>query len=875
MHLCDIARGGGAAGADRPDRLIGNNQLGLGAQLGDRAGELGRDSLDMAPRRALLLALADAHNRLQPGGKRGLGLGLDDGIALALVGAPLGMADDRQARAGFEQHRGRDIAGMGTGGICVAILRADGEAAGACDGEADQGERRANGDIHPSRLPRRRRHRAELRQRLAAAVHLPVSGNELAADVHRYSSQMGAGRVASGARGAKLARAGRPFYDRGNHIPDGQGSLLMLSIFRRGVTAKIMLGVLGLSLFAIVITGFGTGGMGGLGELGGLGASSIASVGGETISTQRVKEEADRQLAKLREKQPEADMARLLRGGSLEEIVDQLIGIAASVAFGSDNGLSVSRKMVDREIAAVPAFQNVAGEFDDAVFRQVLSREKLSEQQVRDEIRTRLIERQLVLPAAGSAHVPLGFATQYAALLLETRSGMVGAVPTTAMGVGSVPTDAELAAFYRSNIAGYTVPERRVIRYAAFGRENLGAAATATDAEIQAAYQRAGIYGAREVRTLSQVVLPSEAAARAFAAKLAAGTSFAQAAQQAGFGAADIAVGDQSREAFAGMTGPQVAAAAFSAAKGANVGPVRSGLGWHVVRVDNVKTVAATPLASVRAKLAGEIEQQKGQNALNEMASRIDGEIADGASFEQVVAKEKLQARETAPVTAAGAAPGVAGWAAPPELAPLLEGAFAMEAGDDPQVEAITPNQRFALVGVSRIVPPAAPPLAQIRDRVRADLIVQRASQRAKAVAQSIVSKINSGVAPAAAFAQAQVRLPAVQPLTASRRTVEQQGKQVPAPLAMLFQLPRGKARLLAAPGGRGWFIVYLDKIIPGDASKEPGLAEAVRAQFAQVIGDEYAQQFVGAIRAKVKIRRNDKAVGKLRAELIGAPASN
>ena len=40
----------------------------------------------------------------------------------------------------------------------------------------------------------------------------------------------------------------------------------------------------------------------------------------------------------------------------------------------------------------------------------------------------------------------------------------------------------------------------------------------------------------------------------------------------------------------------------------------------------------------------------------------------------------------------------------------------------------------------------------------------------------------------------------------------------------MMFSLPRGKAGLLPAPDGRGWFVVYLDRIVPGDARKEPGL---------------------------------------------------
>jgi peptidyl-prolyl cis-trans isomerase D len=86
----------------------------------------------------------------------------------------------------------------------------------------------------------------------------------------------------------------------------------------------------------------------------------------------------------------------------------------------------------------------------------------------------------------------------------------------------------------------------------------------------------------------------------------------------------------------------------------------------------------------------------------------------------------------------------------------------------------------------------------------------------------------------------------------------------------MMFSLPRGKARILAAPDGRGWFVVYLDKIVPGDARREPGLIAAVRSQFGQIIGDEYARQFSTAIQAKLNVRRNDEALRKLRSELLG-----
>src|SRR4051812_8034863 len=647
----------------------------------------------------------------------------------------------------------------------------------------------------------------------------------------------------------------------------------MLSLFRRGFMAKVMLVVLFLSLVAIVITGFGTGGSG-LGSLGGLKAGTVASVGGEQLTSERVRDETQRQFERIRREQPELDMASFLRRGALGQVLEQLIDMTAGTVFGREHGLGVTRQMIDREIAGIPAFQDLAGRFDDSTFRQILGREKITEAQLREDIENQLIQRQLVLPAAGSAFVPDAFALQYASLLLESRTGMVGAVPSAAMGAGAEPSEAELTGFYQSNRARYTIPERRVIRYASFDLTNVAAQSQATEAEIQAAYRGNPAYAAHETRNLSQVVLPSQAAAQAFARKVAGGTSFAAAATEAGFAPADTNIGITSREAYAAKSAPAVAAAAFAAAKGATVGPVRSPFGWHVVKVADIIVSAARPLEAVRGELATQIQQRKAIGAINDLATRIENAITDGASFDEVARAQKLAVKETAPVTATGAAPQTPGWQAPPELQPLLEGAFAMEPGEDPSVETIQENQRYALVAVTRILPAAAPPLAQIRDRVKADLLVRRASERARAVASAIVARINAGTPPAQAFALAQAKLPPVQTLTATRRAISRAKALAPPPMAMMFSLPRGKARLLAAPGGRGWFVVYLDKIVPGDARKEPGLIVAVRTQFAQILGDEYARQFTSAIRAGLDVRTNQAALSKVQAELQGTSGS-
>lgn len=645
----------------------------------------------------------------------------------------------------------------------------------------------------------------------------------------------------------------------------------MLSIFRRGLTAKIMLGVLAIAVFAIVVTGFGTDGMGGLGGTGGTGGGTLVSAGDQEITTAEMTDQVNRQLDRARQQNPELDLGTFFGGGAYEEILRQLVAQKAMLAFGEEAGIAASKRMIDGQIASIPAFKNLAGQFDQQAFRAAIQREGVSEDQLRRELAATLIERQILLPVAGSARVPQAMAVQYASLLLEQRSGTVGLVPAAAMGVGREPSDAEVAAFYRENQGRYTIPERRTLRYAVIGPEQVAAAARPTEAEIAAAYQaQAAKYGARETRTLSQVVLPDQAAARAFAAKLAGGTSFAQAAAQAGFSAADIAVGEQTRQDFVRLTSDAIANAAFAAAQGTATQPIQSPLGWHVVRVDSINRIAATPLAAVRPELEQQIGQRKLGEALADKVARVEDALGGGSSFEEVARAEGLAIQETPPITATGQQPGVAGWQAPPEVAPLLKAAFDMDADEDPVVETIVPNQRFAVMAIGRALPAAPPPLAQIAPVVKADLVRRRAADRAKAVATALVAKINAGVPAARAFAEARVKLPAPQPVSSRRLDIARPNQPVPPPLAMLFSLPKGKARLLAAPNGQGWFVVHLENTVPGNAGSAPGLVQATKTQFQQILGQEYAEQFTRAVEKRVNVKRDEEGIRTLKRQLQG-----
>jgi len=642
----------------------------------------------------------------------------------------------------------------------------------------------------------------------------------------------------------------------------------MLRAFRKVRNSWIVVGLLGLIMLAFVITGVGSGGKGGMGQLG-MGPEHVAIVGGESLTTTETSDRLNRAFNAARQERPELDMPTFIRTGVLDELLSQLISSKVILAFGAQQGLSASKRLVDGEIASIPAFRNAVGKFDRQTFEGALANAKVTEKQLRDDFRLAIIQKQMLIPVAINPKMPVAFAREYATLLVEARTGSIGLVPVRAMGPGTPPTDAEVAAYFKKNVARYTIPERRVIRYAAFGLDNVTAASVPTDADIQAYYKaNAAIYAPREKRTLSQVILHDQKAVQAFTAKIAGGKSFAQAATEAGFGAADTALGEKTKAEVAALSSQDVANAAFAAAKGGVTTPVKSPFGWHILKVDGVTLIPGRPLEAVRGAIAQGLGQQKAAAALADLSTRIEDAISNGSSFDEAVKANGLQVQETPPVMQNGLNPDAPGVQPTADVKALLKSAFDLAPDDDPVVETITQGTRYAIVAPGRIVPAAPPPLAQIAAKVRADLVWSRAEARAKALAQQLLARINAGTPMREAFAKAGVALPPVQSTTARRMDIAQGGDRVPPPLRAIFSLGRDKSKILPAPGNSGWFIVHLDQIIKGDVDKVPGLVDATRSQFGQVVGEEYADQFAKAAESEIKVTRHDAVIARLKKEL-------
>ena len=641
----------------------------------------------------------------------------------------------------------------------------------------------------------------------------------------------------------------------------------MLQLMRRFVSswAGILVLVVAVGAMAIVF-----------GQTGGPGGSSseretvLATVGKTGITDRQYYAAIDRVVAREREQNPGINNAAFLQAGGGEMVLQQMIISEALKAYADANGIVVSRRLVDGEIASIPAFQ-LNGEFNEATFRRLLDEQNISEAELRDSIAQDLIRRQLLQPVIAGIGVPGLIAENYARMFLEQRQGDILPVPSMLMPDPGKPSDKQLQEFHQNHRDAYTIPERRAFRYAEISAASLSARATPTAEEVRQYYDsHPGEFGGLETREVQQIVLPDAAAARAFVEKVRAGTAFADAAREAGFSARDTAVGTVSEAELAQQLDEAAADAAFALTANSVSDPLPTDFGQRVVHVGAIHPPQAQPFAAVSARIATQLSQSKLHELMSDMVNDAEDRIDDGQSFADVAKAFSLTVQTEAPVTSDGRRFDSEYQVSTVEL-PILDRVFELDPLEGPRAVQID-DEHYALVEVTDVIAPELVPLDKIRDDVAAQWVLDARARAARAEAEAIIKALNEGQDLARVVAGR--KLPPAEALAVRRLELSQmlsQGQQVPPPVMMLLNVPAGKAHLVEAPDGQGWFVVRVNEVQAGADADAKALAENLRQALAQEAGNELAESFLRTIERSAKVVRQPDALKAVNARLTGA----
>ena len=111
------------------------------------------------------------------------------------------------------------------------------------------------------------------------------------------------------------------------------------------------------------------------------------------------------------------------------------------------------------------------------------------------------------------------------------------------------------------------------------------------------------------------------------------------------------------------------------------------------------------------------------------------------------------------------------------------------------------------------------------------------------------------------ALKEQRVALPAVRQTNARRIQIATATEPVPPALQAMFSILEGKSRMVPDPKAGAFFIVRVTKVTPGNALLQPGLISRMQNELQQATADDYASQLMSAIRAEMKVRRNESAI--------------
>ncbi|MEM7664423.1 MAG: SurA N-terminal domain-containing protein [Pseudomonadota bacterium] len=642
----------------------------------------------------------------------------------------------------------------------------------------------------------------------------------------------------------------------------------MISFFRNFFQSKIGLAItfvfialIALAFAASDITGSTFGGVSG--------GDRVALVGDERINTSELTSTANSALEQVRGENPTITMPAFIEQGGFEEVLDQLLNRYAIGGYAEKYGLRAGDNLINSEILQIGAFRGLSGEFDQATYDAALRRQGITDAILRRDLADGLLAQQLLIPSFAAPQMPSKVAQQYAALVLERRRGQIALIPSEAFAPEGEPTDEQLQTFYSENRARYVLPERRVLRFATFGAENITDDLAPTQAEIAARYAaEPERFAASETRDVSSFLVPTQDAANALIARIRGGTSLEAAAQEAGFSVSNSQA--VTRESLAASASPAVAEAVFNAERGDVADPARTALGFTIARVDAITRIPARSLAEATAELTQQIETEKRAAALADLSARIEEEVDSGTALVEVADAYGLDVTTTPQLLADGRVFNDPTSRPSPQLGQILDTAFQLEESE-PQLDEIVPGTLFVIYDVEQVTESAAPPLAEVRDEIVAGWRRFEGSKLARESADRVLSEVRGETSLREALDGEDRPFPGIDDIDLERRQLmAQQNRNIPPPLVLLFSMAEGSTKLLEAPNDLGWYIVDLDAIEADPLPDDSPLLAQTRQQLAPALINEYTDQLTNAIRDDIGIERNEAAIEAVRKQLAG-----
>ena len=489
----------------------------------------------------------------------------------------------------------------------------------------------------------------------------------------------------------------------------------------RGVTSKVLVGLLVLS-FAVW----------GIGGFEGYGASTVATVGDTDVTVE--------DFVRLYD-QEQRIAAQSGRSADPQLLLEQAIRAAALDDEAQRYGLGISDDVVANEIASQEIFHDANGTFDRDIFEALLRNARMTQDDYILDVGRNIVRAQLSDAVGAGVEAPQPMVEALYRYRNEARTISFVVVDESAVDPAGEPGEAELQAYFEQNVSRFRVPEYRELALLVLDPAEIADPSAVSAEEVQAEYdRRRATFEEPERRRAEQIAFDTAAAAEAALAEMEAGAGFAAVAQSNGAEITDL--GMKTRAEYLDAA---IAEAAFAAEIDTPV-VVTDALQPSLVRVSEIEPGSVRPLAEVEERLRQDLATRASRDAVNDIYDQVEDERAGGSTLEETARALSLPYRVIDGVARDRSTPDGGGTVSDiPNSSRVVSEAFETDIGiENSPIRAGDIWVFFEVTGIE----PARDP---VLDEVRADAIAAwRESRQAEQIAEraaALLERLRNGAA--------------------------------------------------------------------------------------------------------------------------------
>jgi peptidyl-prolyl cis-trans isomerase D len=481
----------------------------------------------------------------------------------------------------------------------------------------------------------------------------------------------------------------------------------------------------------------------------------VADVGGHEVTASEFQQRYISQIQSYRTQFGGNINASLLRQlGVDQQILNQMIEEQVALIEADRNGIRVTDDELAQQILSLPGLQENGQFIGEARYQQLLQSQNppMTASQFEEGLRRSLIVDKLRAALTDWMAVSERDLEREYAQRNEKVKLQVVALTADRFRDKVTVNDADIAAHYQSHSAEYRRGEQRKIKYLLLDREQARQKVVVPPTDIQRYYNdNIQQYQTPEQIRASHILLETagkndadvKKRADEIAKQVKSGADFAELAKKVSEDKGSAANGGDLDYFGRGRMVPEFEQAAFAMQPGQISDPIKSQFGYHIIKLVDKRAGATRPLEEVRAQIQQQLASETADQRITQQARDLEKRISGPGDLDTVAKELGVMVQESGlfqredPVPGLGVAPQVS------------QEAFTLT---DQQVsKAVASSRGPVFITVTEKQDPYVPKLEEVKDRVREDLIRERAtelsSQRASAIAASLKSAPNFAAA--------------------------------------------------------------------------------------------------------------------------------